>query len=175
MQITVLVLSLLGMTAIMAAFVFAIRGSSAREENYPLIVSRAYGFRRWWMIGLCVTGIGVAAATLLPFPLSADASGEPRVINAVGGQWYWKLDSTEAIVGESVQFHVSTDDVNHGFAIYDPDDKIVAQTQAMPGYVNKLDITFTDIGKHRILCLEYCGLVHHKMITEFNVIGTQAQ
>lgn len=169
MQIPVLLISLLGMSVVTAAFVFAIRGSSVREEDYPSIVSRAYGFRRWLMIGMCTLGIALTSATLLPFPLSAGAGDNPRIIKAVSGQWYWKLDSTEAVVGESVTFHVSTDDVNHAFALYDPNDKIIAQTQSMPGYVNKLDITFTQPGKHRILCLEYCGLAHHKMITDFHV------
>lgn len=175
MQISVLILSLSGMAVVTAAFVFAIRSSSVREEDYSSIASRAYDIRRRWMIGLCVLGFGLAAATLLPFPLSADISGQPRVIKAVSGQWYWQLDSTEAVVGENVQFHVSTVDVNHGFALYDPNDRIIAQTQAMPGYVNELDITFTEVGRHRIMCLEYCGLAHHKMITDFNVAEAKGQ
>ena len=45
-------------------------------------------------------------------------------------------------VGAVVEFRVTTLDVNHGFSLYAPDGRLVAQTQAMPGYVNRLRVTF---------------------------------
>ena len=47
--------------------------------------------------------------------------------------------------------------------------RIVAQTQAMPGYVNVLRYTFKEPGTYQVLCLEYCGVEHHDMKTEINV------
>jgi len=72
-------------------------------------------------------------------------------------------------VGKPVVFKVTGADVNHGFGIYNEDLRLLGQTQAMPGYTNKLVYTFNKPGKYRILCLEYCGLAHHAMITELNV------
>ncbi len=169
MQTPVLVVSLLGMLLVSAAFILVIRNSSVRQDNYAGIVTRGYSVRRWWMIALCVVGVTVTITSLTPFPITANAGTPPKVIKAVGGQWYWKLDNNTAMAGEPVQFHVTSDDVNHGFAIYNPDNKIIAQTQAMPGYVNQLNVTFTEPGLHRILCLEYCGLAHHGMIADFTV------
>jgi cytochrome c oxidase subunit 2 len=40
----------------------------------------------------------------------------------------------------------------------------------MPGYHNKLTVTFEKAGRYTIACLEYCGLNHHKMIHEFEVL-----
>jgi cytochrome c oxidase subunit 2 len=40
---------------------------------------------------------------------------------------------------------------------------MVAQAQAMPGYVNRLQVRFTEAGEYEVLCLEYCGLAHHGM------------
>ncbi|PXV76312.1 hypothetical protein [Nitrosomonas eutropha] len=71
--------------------------------------------------------------------------------------------------GQPVEFQVSAADVNHGFGIYDENLVLIAQTQAMPGYTNKLIHTFDKPGKFKILCLEYCGLAHHVMITELTV------
>ena len=65
---------------------------------------------------------------------------------------------------------VTSADVNHGFGIYDADLRLVAQTQAMPGYTNRLRHTFAAEGTYRVLCMEYCGLVHHNMITEIKVV-----
>ena len=169
MQIIVLLISLAGIILIASAFIYTIRNSSIREDDYTKVVTPAYKIRRLWMIALSVVGVVVTIATLTPFPLTAKANVDPVIIKAVGGQWYWNLDAASAEVNTPVQFHVSSADVNHGFALYNPSNKIIAQTQAMPGYVNKLNVTFSEPGTHRIMCLEYCGLAHHAMITEFEV------
>ena len=70
-----------------------------------------------------------------------------------------------------MQFNVTSLDVNHGFAIYDPNDRIVTQAQAMPGFTNRLLYTFKEPGKYRVMCLEYCGLAHHAMVAEFEVVA----
>lgn len=66
-------------------------------------------------------------------------------------------------------FRGTRSDVNHGFGICDAAGTLVAQTQAMPGYVNRLTHVFAVPGTYQVLCLEYCGLVHHNMIAEINV------
>ena len=43
----------------------------------------------------------------------------------------------------------------------------------MPGHTNRLAYTFTQPGKYRVLCLEYCGLAHHGMMTEFEVVAAK--
>jgi cytochrome c oxidase subunit 2 len=73
--------------------------------------------------------------------------------------------------GRPVEFHVTSKDVNHGFAIYDQGLRIVAQTQAMPNYVNILRYTFPASGTYRVLCLESCGLAHHMMAAEITAIA----
>ena len=60
-------------------------------------------------------------------------------------------------------------DVNHDFALYSPQMRIVAQTQAMPGYTNIPRYTFNGSGTYQMLCLEYCGLRHHDVNTEISV------
>jgi len=169
MQSTILLISLLGMLFVTGAFVYAIKHSASREDDYSSITRRAYSLRRWAMVFICALGIVVAFTTLAPFPITALAGSNPRVIKAESGQWYWKLENTTATVGEPVQYHVTTADVNHGFAVFDPDNRLIGQTQAMPGYTNKLNLTYTQPGVHIVRCLEYCGLAHHAMIVEINV------
>jgi cytochrome c oxidase subunit 2 len=95
------------------------------------------------------------------------------VIRAAGHQWRWELSKTEVVAGKPVEFHVTGADVNHGFGIYDPQLRLVAQTQAMPGYTNVLRHTFAQPGTYRILCLEYCGLAHHAMMSELTVLASE--
>jgi cytochrome c oxidase subunit 2 len=63
---------------------------------------------------------------------------------------------------EVIEFNVSSWDVNHGFSLY-KEGVLMAQVQAMPGYVNRLRWRFKDSGKYDILCLEYCGVAHAAM------------
>jgi cytochrome c oxidase subunit 2 len=39
----------------------------------------------------------------------------------------------------------------------------------MPGKTQKLVHTFSDPGTYEILCLEFCGVGHHKMTATFEV------
>jgi len=169
MQTSVLLISFLGMAFVAAAFGYVIANSGSREDDYSAVSSRGYRIRRGWMLSLCALGVLVTAWSLMPFPIKAAITGETRTIDVVGKQWSWDIESNSAQVGESVRFRVTSSDVNHGFALYGPDNKIVAQTQAMPGYTNNLDVTFEEPGVYRVLCLEYCGVAHHAMIAEITV------
>jgi hypothetical protein len=44
----------------------------------------------------------------------------------------------QVTAGSLVEFRVTSFDVNHGFSVYSPSNRLIAQTQAMPGYVNRL-------------------------------------
>ncbi len=78
-------------------------------------------------------------------------------------------ETIELPVDQPVEFRVTSLDVNHGFGIYNSRAELVAQTQAMPGYVNRLRWEFKEPGTYKILCLEYCGLGHPVMSSSFIV------
>jgi len=171
-QDQVWVWTLAGIAAIAIAFIYVI--SQAGKPADPVQVQKtAYAIRRGWFIALVVMGIGVTYASLNPFPIGEQSSPSQtaQIVNAVGHQWAWDLSQSQVRAGTPVQFNVTSDDVNHGFAIYGPGDRIVAQTQAMPGFTNRLLYTFKEAGKYRVMCLEYCGLAHHAMTTEFEVVA----
>ncbi|MCC7321384.1 MAG: cytochrome c oxidase subunit I [Rubellimicrobium sp.] len=143
---------------------------SGTAEDHATVQGRAYRIRAWLFWALVIGGIAIAAGTLRTLPYAAaSAGGSPQVINATGHQWYWDLDQDVVTAGEPVEFRVTSADVNHGFGIYDPDLRIVAQVQAMPGYINVLRHTFERPGIYQVMCLEYCGIAHHAMIAEIEV------
>jgi len=41
--------------------------------------------------------------------------------------------------------------------------QIIAQTQAMPGYFNRLLVRFDEPAQYKVFCLEYCAAGHHLM------------
>lgn len=72
-------------------------------------------------------------------------------------------------LNEPIEFRVTSTDVTHGFGIYNSKAELLIQTQAMPGYVNRLRWKFTEPGKYNILCLEFCGSGHAVMRSSFIV------
>jgi cytochrome c oxidase subunit 2 len=155
-------------------FIFVARHASERSDYEPIrnkaSLTRTIVF---WALVLVSTLVIVVSLAHLPYAAHAGRSGAVEVIQASGHQWRWELSKSQVVAGKPVEFHVTGADVNHGFGIYDPQLRLVAQTQAMPGYTNVLRHTFTQPGAYRILCLEYCGLAHHSMITGLTVLASE--
>src|SRR6185437_2078477 len=173
-QDAVWLMTLAGVGLVALAFVYVI-SQSGKPADPAQVQKSAYAIRRWWFLVLAVFGIGVTYASLRPFPIANQRapSRTAQIVTVVGHQWFWDLTPNQVRAGTPVEFDVTSVDVNHGFAIYGPNDRIVTQTQAMPGYTNRLVFTFTQPGKYRVLCLEYCGLAHHGMMTEFEVVAAK--
>ncbi|MCL4767046.1 MAG: hypothetical protein KJZ80_12475 [Hyphomicrobiaceae bacterium] len=153
------------------AAVFAmVRWQSDLAADYGGVQRSAYRIRDrlfWVLLGV---GVPIMALTLWDLPyVRAGAPAAPQVVTATGFQWYWDLGRTSVVTGQPVEFQITSADVNHGVGLYDADTRLLAQAQAMPGYVNRLRYTFERPGKYRLMCLEYCGLAHHDMISELEV------
>jgi len=156
------------------AFIYVAWHASERADYEP-IKSKASLTRSivFWALVLVSAPVMLVSLAHLPYAARTGGSGAVQVIQASGHQWRWELSSNQVVAGKPVEFHVTGADVNHGFAIYDPQLRLVAQTQAMPGYTNVLRHTFTQPGAYRILCLEYCGLAHHSMMAELSVLASE--
>jgi cytochrome c oxidase subunit 2 len=174
MQNVALQITLILMVALLAGFVWVLRRTRtavAIEQVAP----QAYRLRAklFWMV--MVAGVLIAITTLSPWPHDARATEVSRHIDVKARQWSWELSSSEALVGEVIEFRVTSEDVNHGFGLYDANKQVLAQIQAMPGFTNKVRHRFVQPGKYEVLCLEYCGVAHHGMVAEIIVKAAPAQ
>ena len=162
-------LTLAGVALLGGVFVRVARGAPVAAPQSAESTSR---IRRLGAVTLGVAAVPITLASLSYAPLRTEAAVPAGVtsVDVVGRQWSWELSQTEVPVGELVVFRVTSADVNHGFAIYDPDMRLIAQTQAMPGYTNGLQVVFDAPGTYRVLCLEYCGLVHHAMAASIEAV-----
>jgi cytochrome c oxidase subunit II len=172
-QEVVWAVSIVLMGALAAVFAWVAAGADVALADYGPVVASAYRLRTWVFVLAVLILIAVTYQTLgkLPYVSRQDQRSElgVRRVEAVSEQWSWTVAPSAFVVGQTAEIHVTSKDVNHGFALYDPKMRIVAQTQAMPGYTNILRYTFTEPGTYQVLCLEYCGLEHHDMKTEINV------
>lgn len=168
------------------ALVFAGVAFSTRRPH-EVSTERAYALRRVLFVAVLVAFIGVLATTLPRTPYAAGpAAGVDRIVYVAARQfdfiWSEEPITSAAEIGRvprivqlvidagtTVEFRVTALDVNHGFGLYGPQRQIVAQTQAMPGYINRLRVRLDAPGDYRVLCLEYCAAGHHRMSSSLTV------
>jgi len=145
-------------------------------KDYAVVKKKLYGYQRPFFLSAVAFGVVFTITTLIDLPYSpfTAQAGTPQVVKVSSLQWGWDMSDDEFAVGQPIEFQVTSDDVNHNFAIYDSSLRLLAQTQAMPGYVNVLRHTFDKPGTYQILCLEYCGLAHHNMISEITVVANSS-
>ncbi len=174
--ITTLLVSL----AIIAVALFVSR-SRLSTEAPAAATSTIYRIRSVYFV-VIIVAIFISLAFTLPMTPYPSKRGDEKpdvTVKATGEMWSWTLtpgsgatpagDNIVLPVGKVVEFDVSSKDVNHNFAIYNSAGELIAQVQAMPDYTNRLFYTFNTPGHYYVLCLEYCGLAHHTMNSEFDV------
>jgi cytochrome c oxidase subunit II len=170
-RIAVIVSAVFGLL-LLAVFLSVARsaGVAGSSDEIAAAAARWRRITLWALVLISVPAIGYS---LTKMPYSGEDSGAV-VIDATGNQWAWAVAPATVSVGQPVRFMVTGSDVNHGFGLFDPNGRLVAQTQAMPGYTNVLRYTFATPGTYRILCLEYCGVGHHSMFAQLVVTGSAA-
>lgn len=164
-QMVAWITSLVFMLAIAAVFIF-VAIKSTQTQSYESVVKKWYKMRKVYGISLVILMVVISIYSLRNLPYNApiySEGNEPTIVDVEALQFGWNISEREFIVGQSIEFHVTTADVTHGFGIYDEDMKLIAQTQAMPEYTNKVYITFDKPGTYQVLCMEYCGVAHHVM------------
>ena len=165
MQTTVLVVTLVLMAVAAGAFGLAAARAGAQTAGPP--VAR---WRNFLIIGLLVLGVIVSILSLRNWPYAVASEGEATEVKVSGAQWWWEIDVDEVPLGKPVTFLVTSEDVNHGMGVYDAEMRLLFQTQGMPGYVNRVSFVFDQPGTYRVLCMEFCGIGHHDMVAEFEVV-----
>jgi cytochrome c oxidase subunit 2 len=162
-----------------ALVILGVFAAVARSTVGPVDYAKATRLRLLFLLSLGGILLVFFVLTIPGLPYPIEASAPDRVVHAVGKQYAWSLTDgpgptltawdrefspTVTVPAQTmVEFRVTTLDVNHGFSLYAPDGHLVAQTQAMPGYMNRLRVTFDQPGTYTVLCLEFCGMSHHRM------------
>jgi len=109
------------------------------------------------------------------FTTAQAAVGEQDIQNVdVSAQsWSYEISERQFEVGQAVRFSAKSVDTMHGFAVYHPDGRMLFTMMLMPGMEpSTLIHTFTEAGKYKVRCLEYCGIAHHMMQDELIVASS---
>lgn len=165
-----LIAIIFGVIALLLAVTFAIVARQSRGDTpFEKVRDTGYRIRRFWLAFLVVLLTTGVVVSLFFLPNSSDAAPS-QTVTVTGGQFYWSMSADKFTAGSTVEFDVTSADVNHGFGVYAPDGRLIGSTQAMPGFHNHLDIDLDEPGTYTISCLELCGLQHHDMMRTFEVV-----
>ena len=111
---------------------------------------------------------------------SAEAVSHPNTlqVDVTGQQWLWTFSypgtgassrTLELPVNRPVQFHVTSEDVTHGFWMA----SLGIQVDANPGEDTVIQTTPTHLGSFYVRCSQLCGLYHSFMYAPGEIVTPQ--
>lgn len=141
--------------------------ASTRGRRPSVDTKRLAHHERTWFGIVVVLLVALLFATIFFTPYGRSAESAPQEVNVEARQFAFILDRATIKVGEKVKFHLTSADVNHGFAVFDDENEFLFQVQVMPGKTQDYVYTFEKPGTYRIVCFEYCGVGHDEMAGTF--------
>lgn len=150
------------------ALALARSATRTAETDHARLARRENG----WLVVVVVLLVSLLLSTIWLTPYGDDeeaAAAGRSVVEVTGAQFAWTIEPREVRTGERIEFRIRATDVSHGFGLYDPDDQLVFQVQAIPDELQKEFATLTKPGVYRVVCLEFCGVGHHAMLSRLVV------
>jgi len=129
--------------------------------------------RGLWLGIIALIGIGLNLSSLRWAQAHRPPEGgRERMVQVDAWTWNYRILPRSVPAGIPVTFRVRSLDTLHSFAVYDPHGQLLFTVMAMPGHEEEARFTFHEPGRYTVRCLEYCGVGHGRMATEFIVEPT---
>jgi cytochrome c oxidase subunit 2 len=177
----IIITVLYGASVVIAIIVsiFVIRSTAERRRrragaDLDEIVER----ENKYAIGVAGSLLALLAVTLFFLPYGDADADEGQVVNVDSFQFGWTLSPDRVTTGEQVIFVLRSKDVQHGFGLYD-DTELLKQVNVQGvrpdsgeelSDPQRMTYTFDDPVTYQINCMEFCGVGHHLMTGEIEVV-----
>jgi cytochrome c oxidase subunit 2 len=167
-SILVICVFLLGLITFLMVY-FAIR--YRREKNpTPTDIEGSTLLEIVWTVVPTLLVLGMFYYGLTGFEFLKKVPPGAMVVKVIARQWSWlfeypnglKAEELKVPVGKPVKLLLTSADVIHGF--YAPAFRI--KQDAVPGMETYLWFQPTEAGAFDVLCTQYCGLEHARMLTK---------
>jgi cytochrome c oxidase subunit II len=142
---------------------------STRGRRHDLDAKKFGERERTWFGIVVVLLVALLFAPIFFTPYGRSAEPGDLEFTVQSKQFAFVIPSTKLRAGVPVKFHLTSADVNHGFAVFNEDDEFVFQVQVMPEKTQDYVYTFKKPGRYHVVCYEYCGLGHDQMTGSFTV------
>ena len=157
-----------GIAVVLAVIVSLALVASTRGRRRSTDTEALAEFEKRWLGIVAVILVALLAATIWFTPYGHSTPANAQVVRVDAQQFFWQISPTTVKVDRPVAFETRSKDVNHGFGIF-KGHTFIAQIQVVPGTVSTLEHTFHETGTYTVLCMEFCGLSHHTMVSSFRV------
>jgi cytochrome c oxidase subunit 2 len=152
----------------LAALLLVVR--STRRPSEATDVERLERSERAWLWFVAVGLFALLAATILDTPWRASAQPNRLRVHVTAKQFQWTFTPAGPYPADrQIEFELTATDVNHGFGVYGPDGAFVLQAQVLPDADVIVRHTFHTKGRYTVRCLEFCGLAHHEIVSNFTI------
>lgn len=170
---------------------FAVVYISMRYRRKSSVTKRPpqiHGSRRleiaWTIIPAIVLLLLLIPTITLLYEGEAAAEEGDIVIDVYGKQWWWEFHYREDVtqggqtldvvtaneitvpVGRELQLNLQTNNVIHSFWV----PRLSGKLDLIPGHINQLSMTPTEVGEYYGECAEFCGIQHAWMRFKINVV-----
>ena len=178
----VIITVLYGISVVIAIIVsiFVIRSTAERSRrragaDLEEVVER----ENKYALGVAGSLLVLLAITLAFVPYGDADADDGQIVNVDSFQFGWTLTPDRVRTGEQVVFVIRSKDVQHGFGLFDGTEllKQVNVQGVRPdsgqdfSETQRMTYTFDEPGTYDILCMEFCGVGHHLMTGEVEVVG----
>jgi len=116
-----------------------------------------------WFGIVVVLLVALLFATIFFTPYGRSAGKGAQSYDVSAQQFAFVVPGKALKAGVPVRFHLTSKDVNHGFAVFNSKNEFLFQVQVMPGKTQDYVYTFKKPGRYRVVCFEYCGVGHDQM------------
>jgi len=133
----------------------------------------------WWTLIPTLLIVALAVFSIVIWRGLQQTQGDVLTMEAVGHQFYFEFrypklkasvrDEMHIPVNTPITLHVTATDVLHGFWV----PEIRLKADMVPGLVNTLRFTPTKIGQYHVICTEFCGSSHGKMVAKLYIDSQQ--
>jgi cytochrome c oxidase subunit 2 len=147
----------------------AVVWSSTLGRRREIDVRKLGERERTWFAIVVVMLVALLFATIFFTPYGRSAGSGAQQFDVKAQQFAFVIPGRALEAGVPVSFHLTSADVNHGFAVFNEQNEFLFQAQVMPGKTQDYVYTFKKPGRYRVVCFEYCGVGHDQMAGEFTV------
>lgn len=158
------IIAALGLIVLLSVFRSTRVGFRAAASEREVIESR----ENKWAVIVGIFLLVVLIITIIQVPYFKDDARADQRMQITGRQFAWTVSPARVQPGVIVA-DVRSVDVAHGVGIYDPDGKMIKQVNVSPGVVQRMKVKIEKPGTYSVLCMEFCGVDHHRMKNTFEV------
>lgn len=142
---------------------------STKGERKYLDQERAKHREHGWLAIVVAFLVTTLLLTIFLVPFGESTQADAQKVNVVSQQFAFQVTPAKVKAGTQVEFTLTSRDTTHGFGVEYPTGGVAFQAQVVPEHTQRVRWTFKEAGIYPIVCLEYCGVSHHIMLSQIEV------